>query len=58
MIPLYAAGTANMPAMWGGVVPDPVNAQELANVLCGEWVRAVDQLLKHYPVPPTLNGGW
>ena len=58
MIPLYAARTAGMPAMWGGVVPHPVHAQELANVLHREWVCAVDQLLKHYPVPPTLNTGW
>jgi hypothetical protein len=44
--------------MWGGAVPNPVHAAELANVLNREWSRATDQLLKHYPTPPTINGDW
>jgi hypothetical protein len=58
MIPQYAVRTANQPSMWGGAVPNPVHAAELANVLNREWSRAVDQLLKHYPTPPTINGDW
>ncbi|KAF8247321.1 hypothetical protein K440DRAFT_682601 [Wilcoxina mikolae CBS 423.85] len=58
MIPQYAVRTANQPSMWGGVVPNPIHAAELANILNREWSRAVDQLLKHYPTPPTVNGDW
>lgn len=58
MVPVYAAHTAQKPAMWGGVVPDQRYVAELAGVLAGEWSRAVDQLLKNFAVPPTLGGGW
>jgi hypothetical protein len=37
MIPDYANRTSRLPAMWGGVVPDPRHAAELANVLNQEW---------------------
>ncbi|KAA8911689.1 hypothetical protein FN846DRAFT_935276 [Sphaerosporella brunnea] len=58
MIPDYAHRTSRQPAMWGGVVPDPRHAAELASVLIQEWTRAVDQLLRHWPTPPTLDGSW
>ena len=44
--------------MWGGSVPDPQSVAQLTAVLTQEWTRAVDQMLRHWSVPPVFSSSY
>ncbi|CAG8950073.1 hypothetical protein HYFRA_00008306 [Hymenoscyphus fraxineus] len=56
MIDTYASAEANKPEMWGGRVPEPDEAQQLAACFAYEWKMALDQMLRHWETPPTTTG--
>ncbi|CAG8984008.1 hypothetical protein HYALB_00009017 [Hymenoscyphus albidus] len=56
MIDTYASAQANKPEMWGGRVPEPDEAQQLAACFAYEWKMALDQMLRHWETPPTTTG--
>ncbi|KAI5789209.1 hypothetical protein FPQ18DRAFT_391765 [Pyronema domesticum] len=55
LIPHHAHRLASHPSMWGGAIPKPKHAVELANVLQREWEGAVEHLLRNYEVPPVYG---
>ena len=55
LIPSHAHATAMKPQMWGGRVPDAQSVAQLTAVLTQEWTRAVDQMLRHWSVPPIMG---
>lgn len=56
MIDTYASVEASKPDMWGGRVPEPDEAQQLAACFAYEWKVALDQMLRHWETPPTTTG--
>jgi hypothetical protein len=56
MIEAWAASEAADPHMWGGEVPDPSDADQLAACFAYEWQQAVDTMLRHWETPPTTTG--
>lgn len=56
MIETYAASEAAKPEMWGGRLPDTEEAAQLAACCAWEWNEALDQMLRHWDVPPTTTG--
>ena len=56
MIETYASSEAAKPEMWGGRVPETEEAQQLAACFAWEWNEALDQMLRHWDVPPTTTG--
>ncbi|KAI5809777.1 hypothetical protein DFH27DRAFT_159911 [Peziza echinospora] len=55
LIPKHAHATSIRPQMWGGRVPDAHSVAQLTAVLTQEWTRAVDQMLRHWAVPPVMT---
>lgn len=55
LIPSHAHTTAMKPQMWGGRVPDAQSVAQLTAVLTQEWTRAVDQMLRHWSIPPIIT---
>ncbi|KAF8472546.1 hypothetical protein BDZ91DRAFT_760067 [Kalaharituber pfeilii] len=55
LIPAHAHATALRPQMWGGRIPDAQSVAQLTAILTQEWTRAVDQMLRHWTVPPIMN---
>jgi hypothetical protein len=56
MIQAYAASEAAKPEMWGGRVPDSLEARQLADCFEYEWTEALEQMLRHWQSPPTTTG--
>jgi hypothetical protein len=56
MIQAYSLSEAENPDMWGGQVPDPSDAEQLAACFAYEWHEAVDKMLRHWNTPPTTTG--
>jgi hypothetical protein len=56
MIESYAANEAAKPEMWGGRVPEPAEAEQLAACFAYEWNEALEQMLRHWQTPPTTTG--
>ncbi|CZT50973.1 uncharacterized protein RSE6_12050 [Rhynchosporium secalis] len=56
LIETYAASEAAKPEMWGGRIPDTEEASQLAACFAWEWNGALDQILRHWDVPPTTTG--
>jgi hypothetical protein len=42
--------------MWGGRIPDALEAQQLADCFAYEWTEALEQMLRHWETPPTTTG--
>jgi len=42
--------------MWGDREPDAGEARQLADCLAWEWNEALEQMLRHWEVPPTTTG--
>ena len=55
LISRHAHTTSLKPQMWGGRAPDAQSAAQLAALLTQEWTRAVDQMLRHWSVPPVMT---
>ncbi|KAF9875187.1 hypothetical protein CkaCkLH20_07453 [Colletotrichum karsti] len=49
----YAALEAAKPEMWGGRDPSEEEAAQLAACFEYEWNKAVDNMLRHWSIPPT-----
>ena len=40
--------------MWGGKKPTGAQIEQLGQRCTAEWTRALNQLLRHWEVPPTM----
>jgi len=56
MIETYATSEADKPEMWGDRHPDVDEARQLAECFAWEWNSALEQMLRHWEVPPTTTG--
>lgn len=56
LISKHAWAIAAKPEMWGGCQPNATNIEKLANVFIGEWTRALQLMLRHWEIPPTITG--
>lgn len=55
MIEAYSLSEAQQPEMWGGQIPDPSDAEQLAACFAYEWEEALDKMLRHWDAPPTAS---
>ncbi|KAI0019041.1 hypothetical protein F4780DRAFT_464939 [Xylariomycetidae sp. FL0641] len=55
LIPKYAESEAWRKDMWGGRDPSQEEADQLALCFEREWMQAVEQMLRHWSVPPTWH---
>jgi hypothetical protein len=55
MIQAYSLSEAQQPEMWGGQIPDPSEAEQLAACFAYEWEEALDKMLRHWDTPPTAS---
>lgn len=53
LIGLVAASEAVKPEMWGGRLPEPDEAEQLAACFRYEWDLAVQNMLRHWSGSPT-----
>jgi hypothetical protein len=56
MIQAYATSESSKPEMWGGRIPEISEAEQLADCFAWEWTEALEQMLRHWPTPPTTTG--
>jgi hypothetical protein len=56
LIQKHADISAAKPEMWGGQTPTDEQIKQLAACFAWAWDGAVDQMLGHWPTPPTTTG--
>ncbi|KAK4199161.1 hypothetical protein QBC40DRAFT_176942 [Triangularia verruculosa] len=54
LIPTYAAIEAAKPEMWGAIVPNEQQIQELAACFTQDWSFAITWMLQHWAVAPPV----